>query len=60
MIDVVVRYSPDHGEPGVYEHALVTVAAMVGALVLARAVDDSKLSEALRQATVRHFDATGD
>jgi hypothetical protein len=59
VIDVVARHSPDQGEPGAYEHALVTVATMVGALVLARAVDDSKLSEALRKATVRHFDATG-
>lgn len=50
MIDVVARYSPDN--------ALVTVATMVGALVLARAVDDAKLSEALREASVRHFDRT--
>src|SRR5439155_25736131 len=42
MIDVVARHSPDQGDPGVYEHALVTVATMVGALVLARAVDDPK------------------
>jgi len=59
MIDVVARYSPDQGEPGVYEHALVTVATMVGALVLARAVDDPKLSEALREAAGKHFDPTG-
>ena len=40
MIDVVARQSPDWGQPGAHEHALVTVATMVGALVLARAVDD--------------------
>jgi len=56
MIDVVARHSPDQGERGVYEHALVTVATMVGALVLARAVDDPKLSEALRLASVKHLD----
>jgi len=56
MIDVVARHSPDQGERGVYEHALVTVATMVGALVLARAVDDPKLSEALRVASVKHLD----
>jgi TetR/AcrR family transcriptional regulator, transcriptional repressor for nem operon len=56
VIDVVARYSPDQGGPGVYEHALVTVATMVGTLVLARAVDDPKLSEALRAASVKHFD----
>ncbi len=58
-IDVVVRFSPDQETPGAYEHALVTVATMVGALVLARAVDDPELSEALREASVKHFDSTG-
>ena len=32
MIDVVARQSPDWGQPGAHEHALVTVATMVGAL----------------------------
>jgi len=59
VIDVVARHSPDHGEPGAYEHALVTVATLVGALVLARAVDDPKLSKALREAAVKHVDASG-
>ena len=56
MIDVVARYWPDQGEPRVYEHALVTVATMVGTLVLARAVDDPTLAEALRAASVKHCD----
>jgi AcrR family transcriptional regulator len=56
QIDVVARHSPDTGGPGAYEHALVTVATMVGALVLARAVDDPKLSKALREAPVKYFD----
>jgi len=59
VIDVVARHSPAQGEPGGYEQALVTVATMVGALVLARAVDDPKLSEALRKAPLTHFDTTG-
>ena len=59
MIDVVARHSPKQGEPGAYEQALVTVATMVGALVLARAVDDPKLSEAVRKASLKHFDSTG-
>ena len=59
VIDVVARHSPDHGEPGAYEHALVTVATLVGALVLARAVDDPKLSKALREASVKHVNASG-
>ena len=58
VIDVVARHSPDQGKPGAYEHSLVTVATMVGALVLARAVDDPKLSKALREAAVSNFDAT--
>ena len=58
VIDVVTRHSPDQGEPDVYEKALVTVATMVGALVLARAVDDPKLSRALREAPMKHFDST--
>ena len=37
----------------------MTVATMVGALVLARAVDDPKLSEALREAALKYLDPTG-
>src|SRR2546428_432694 len=59
MIDVVARYWPDQGEPRVYEHALVTVATMVGTLVLARAVDDPKLAEALRAASLKRCDPPG-
>ena len=56
VIDIVARHSPDRGEPGAYEHALVTAATMVGTLVLARAVDDPKLSKALREASLKFFD----
>ena len=52
LIDLVARHSPD-------QDALVTVATMVGALVLARAVDDPKLSKAVRQASLKHFDSIG-
>ncbi len=38
-----------------HEHALVTVATMVGALVLARAVDDVRLSDTLRDAALKHL-----
>ena len=55
LIDLVARQSPDWGQPGVHEHALVTVSMMVGVLVLARAVDDSKLSNALRKAALDHL-----
>ena len=52
MIDLVARYSPDRAR------ALVTVVTMVGALVLARAVDDPKLSKTVRAASLKHFDST--
>jgi TetR/AcrR family transcriptional repressor of nem operon len=55
MIDLVARQSPDWGQPDAHERALVTVATAVGALVLTRAVDDPKLSEALRQAALNHL-----
>jgi AcrR family transcriptional regulator len=57
MIDLIARYSPDDKRQGAYEHALVTVATAVGALVLIRAVDDPELSVALRDASLNHFDA---
>jgi AcrR family transcriptional regulator len=55
MIDLVARQSPDWGQPGAHERALVTVATALGALVLARAVDDPKLSDAVRSATLNHL-----
>jgi TetR/AcrR family transcriptional regulator, transcriptional repressor for nem operon len=58
MIDVVARQLPDWGQPAAHEHALVTVAASVGALLLARAVDDPKLSDALLEATLKHLAPT--
>ena len=59
MIDLVARQSPDWGQPGGHERALVTVATALGALVLARAVDDPKLSDAVRQAALNHLTPTG-
>ena len=55
MIDLVARHQPDWGQPRAHEHALVAVSTMVGALVLARAVDDAKLSDALRDAALKHL-----
>jgi AcrR family transcriptional regulator len=60
MIDLVARQSPDWGQPGAHKHALVTVATMVGTLLLARAVDDSKLSDELREAALSHLAHTQD
>jgi AcrR family transcriptional regulator len=55
MIDLVARQSPDWGRPGAHERALATVATMVGALLLARAVDEPALSDALREAALKHL-----
>ncbi|OGB14552.1 MAG: TetR family transcriptional regulator [Burkholderiales bacterium RIFCSPLOWO2_12_67_14] len=52
MIDLIARQSPDWGQPGAHERALVTAATMVGTLVLARAVDDPALSDALCSAAL--------
>ena len=55
MVDLVARQSPDWGTPGAHEKALVTVATLVGAVMLARAVDETGLSEAIRQAALAHL-----
>jgi TetR/AcrR family transcriptional regulator, transcriptional repressor for nem operon len=60
MIDLVARQMPNWGQPGAHEQALVTVSTMVGALVLARAVDDPRLSDALREAALKHFSRNND
>ena len=59
MIDLVARQSPDWGQPAAHERALVVVAAMVGALMMARAVDDPALSESLRTAVLNRFAPAG-
>lgn len=58
MIDVVARHLPNWGQAGAHEQALVLVSAMVGTLVLARAVDDPKLSDALLASALKHFNPT--
>ncbi len=60
MIDLVARQSPDWGQPAAHERALVAVAAMVGTLMLARAVDDPALSASLRHAVLDHFASSGE
>jgi AcrR family transcriptional regulator len=59
MIDLVARQGPDWGQPDAHQRALVTVATMVGALLLARAVDDPGLSDGLREAALKHLTPTG-
>jgi TetR/AcrR family transcriptional regulator, transcriptional repressor for nem operon len=57
MIDMVARQSPDWGQPAAHERAQVTVATMVGALLLARVVDESGLSDSLCKAALKHLGA---
>ena len=57
-VDLLARQSPDWGQPGAHERALVTLAAMVGSLLLARAVDEPALSDALRQAVLKYLAPT--
>lgn len=55
MVDVLARQSPDWGQPGAHERALVTLSTMVGALMLARAVDEPGLADSFRQAALEHL-----
>jgi AcrR family transcriptional regulator len=55
MVDLVARQSPDWGQPGAHEQALATVATMVGALLLARAVDEPALSDRFREAALKQL-----
>lgn len=51
MIDKVEREMPGWGKPGRHEDALAIYASLVGAVAIARAVDDPELAKALRDAT---------
>lgn len=57
MIDLVARQSPDWGQPAAHERAMVTIATMVGALLLSRAVDEPGLSDGLRESALKHLTA---
>lgn len=59
MIDVVARQLPDWGTPAAHERAVFTVSSMVGAMMMARAVDDPRLSEQLREAALKRLSAPG-
>jgi len=50
MIGLVERQFPDWGKQAAHEKAMAIVASMVGALMLARAVDDPQLSKQIRKA----------
>jgi TetR/AcrR family transcriptional repressor of nem operon len=60
MIDLFARQLPDWGQPQAHEQAMALVCALVGTTILARAVDDPKLSRALRAATLKQFTPPAD
>jgi AcrR family transcriptional regulator len=55
MVDTVARQLPDWGQSAAHERALLTVASIVGTLILARAVDEPALSDALRAAAMKYL-----
>ncbi|MCE4537875.1 TetR/AcrR family transcriptional regulator [Pelomonas sp. P7] len=55
MIDLVASVSPGRGGPGGQAQALSATATMVGALILARAVDDPKLADAVLESALHHL-----
>ncbi len=55
MIDLFARQLPGWGQPQAHEQAMALVCAMIGTTMLARAVDDPQLSEALCAATLKQF-----
>ena len=58
MIDLFARQLPNWGQPEAHAQAMATVCAMIGATILARAVDEPALSDALCAATLAQFQDT--
>ena len=55
MIDVLARQMPDWGQPEAHERAMAMFCALIGTTLMARAVDDPKLSASLCAATLKHL-----
>jgi len=53
MADLIERQLPGWGEPGRHEDALGAMSCMVGALLIARVVDDPALARSVRRAAAR-------
>lgn len=58
MIEVVAQEWPESAEAIARQQAIATVCAMVGSLILARAVDDAALSEEIRTAALAVYSPT--
>jgi TetR/AcrR family transcriptional repressor of nem operon len=50
LIGLVEQQRPEWGKSAAHEKAMAVVATLIGALMLARAVDDSQLSKGIRKA----------
>jgi hypothetical protein len=55
MIDLLARQMPDWGQPEAHERAMMLMCGLVGATMIARAVDEPKLSRALRLAAMKQL-----
>ena len=55
MIDLLARQMPDWGDARAHEEAMALLCALIGTTMLARAVDDPRLSAALCAATMKQF-----
>lgn len=64
LIDIVAgeiaKGSTEGGDRGAHDEAMVRISAMVGTVVLARAVDDPALAKSLREAALKYFSPVGD
>lgn len=56
MIGLIEDELANQSQPNAHEEALRMVSTMVGTLMLARAVSDSDLSDAFRQAALKHYE----
>jgi AcrR family transcriptional regulator len=54
-VDLMARQFPDWGRPGAHDRALAAMATMVGALTLARAVDEPELARRLLDAALQQL-----
>lgn len=55
MIDLFARQLPDWGQPQAHEQAMALVCGLIGTTMVARAVDDPRLSQALCAAALKQF-----
>ena len=59
LVGLIERQLPDWGKGAAHEKAMAIAAGLVGALVLARAVDEPQLSKAIRRAVRERLRGTG-